>query len=208
MINSDGRQPLVVISSGSGLEQVKRSFIVCKKIGRQPAAATAAKVLLMQIAPTGSLADPADVHGDRGRQVESVGDRPVLRSIRSRLLLLVVATVLPFSILIGAGLWSQWRSDQAAAIQQTIDEARLLAAQVDDHIGNLENLLIGTSRAVSANPLDKEANDALLRSIKSEQPDFVGEIELLALDGTASAHHFLPGRCGRTRRIDPTSLRF
>jgi hypothetical protein len=55
----------------------------------------------------------------------------LLRSIRSRLLALVLATVLPITLLIGAGLW-QWQSDQAAAIQQSIGEARLLAAQIDD----------------------------------------------------------------------------
>jgi diguanylate cyclase (GGDEF)-like protein/PAS domain S-box-containing protein len=108
-------------------------------------------------------------------------------------LALVVATVVPFSILIGAGLWSQWRNDQAAAVQQTIDEARLLAAQVDDHIGNLENLLIGLSRAVSTNPADADANDALLRKVKDEQPDFVGQIELLALDGADIGSTFAPG---------------
>jgi diguanylate cyclase (GGDEF)-like protein/PAS domain S-box-containing protein len=117
----------------------------------------------------------------------------VLRSIRSRLLALVVATVVPFSILIGAGVWSQWRNDQAAAIQQTIDEARLLAARVDDHIGNLQNLLIGLSRAVSTDPLDTDANDALLRKAKDEQPDFVGQIELLALDGTDIGSTYAPG---------------
>src|SRR5262249_42048909 len=69
------------------------------------------------------------------------GEPMLLRSIRSQLLGLVVATVVPFTALIGAGLWSQWRSDQAAAIQRASDEARLLAAQVDDHIGNLANLL-------------------------------------------------------------------
>jgi diguanylate cyclase (GGDEF)-like protein/PAS domain S-box-containing protein len=116
----------------------------------------------------------------------------VLPSIRSRLLALVVATVVPFSVLIGCGLWSQWRSDQAAAVRQTIDEARLLAAQVDDHIGNLENLLIGLSRAVSTDPSDTEANDALLSKAKDELPDFVGQIELLGLDGADIGSTFSP----------------
>ena len=53
---------------------------------------------------------------------------------------LVVATVIPFTALIGVGLWNQWRHDQAAAVQRAIDEARLTAAEVDDHIGNLESL--------------------------------------------------------------------
>jgi diguanylate cyclase (GGDEF)-like protein/PAS domain S-box-containing protein len=108
----------------------------------------------------------------------------VLRSIRSRLLALVVATVVPFTALIGAGLWSQWQSDQASAIAQAINEARMLAAQIDDHIGNLENLLTGLSEAVSINPLDTEANDILLRRVRSRLPGYVAQISAYSLDGT------------------------
>jgi diguanylate cyclase (GGDEF)-like protein/PAS domain S-box-containing protein len=107
----------------------------------------------------------------------------LLRGIRSRLLGLVLATVVPFTALIGIGLWSQWRSDQAAAIERALSEARVLAAQVDDHIGNLESLLAGLSRAVSTNPADTSANDALLRQVKSKLPNFIGNILLFSLDG-------------------------
>jgi diguanylate cyclase (GGDEF)-like protein/PAS domain S-box-containing protein len=108
----------------------------------------------------------------------------VLRSIRSRLLALVVATVVPFTALIGAGLWSQWQSDQASAIAQAVSEARMLASQIDDHIGNLENLLAGLSEAVSRNPLDREANDARLQKVRSELPSYVTNITVYSLDGT------------------------
>ena len=107
----------------------------------------------------------------------------LLRSIRSRLLGLVVATVIPFTALIGGGLWNQWRGDQAAAIERAIDEARLLAAEVDDHLGNLENLLIGLSRAVSWNPADMVANDALLARLKTELPGYVSAILVFDPDG-------------------------
>ena len=50
--------------------------------------------------------------------------------------------------LIGGGLWTQWRSDRATAVERAVAEARLLAAQVDDHLGNLDALLAGLSRAV------------------------------------------------------------
>src|SRR5437870_4828426 len=106
----------------------------------------------------------------------------LLRSIRSRLLGLVIATVVPFTGLIGFGLWNQWRSDQAAAIRRASDEARLLAAQVDDHINNLDNLLIGLTRAMSWNPADSSANDTLLRQVKTELPPYVANILLFALD--------------------------
>src|SRR5580704_8202273 len=118
-----------------------------------------------------------------GGQNRSAGGMRVLRSIRSRLLALVVATVVPFTALIGAGLWSQWQSDQAAAIARAINEARMLAARIDDHIDNLENLLIGVSEAVSTNPLDTEWNDALLRKIKSELPDIDAHVSIFTPSG-------------------------
>ena len=108
----------------------------------------------------------------------------LLRSIRSRLLGLVVATVVPFTGLIGFGLWNQWRNDHAEAIRRASDEARLLAAQVDDHIGNLENLLTGLSRSVSWNPADTSANDDLLRQVKAELPPYVANILVFSLDGS------------------------
>jgi Cache domain len=108
----------------------------------------------------------------------------LLRSIRSRLLALVLATVVPFIALVGAGLWSQWHEDQATAVERALNEARLLAAQLDDHISNLENLLVGLSRAVSTNPADTAANDALLHQIKTKLPNFVGNILLYSLDGS------------------------
>jgi len=98
---------------------------------------------------------------------------------------LVVATVVPFAGLIGAGLWNQWRTAQAAAIQRALDEARLLAAQVDDHIGNLENLLTGLGWALSPDPANTAANDAVLRQLKAQLPGFISNVVLYSLDGTA-----------------------
>jgi diguanylate cyclase (GGDEF)-like protein/PAS domain S-box-containing protein len=108
----------------------------------------------------------------------------LLRSIRSRLIGLVVATVVPFTALIAAGLWNHWRTEHASAIRRSLIEARLIAAKVDDHIGNLENLLTGLSRAVSWNPADTAANDKLLRKLKTELPPHVANILVYSLDGT------------------------
>ncbi len=108
----------------------------------------------------------------------------LLRSVRSQLLGLVVATVVPFTALIGAGLWNQWQHDQARTVEGAISQARLLAAQVDDQIGELELLLTGLSRSVSSHPSDRAANDAVLESVKAELPSFVGNIAMYALDGT------------------------
>jgi cytochrome c-type biogenesis protein CcmH/NrfG len=103
----------------------------------------------------------------RGTTLALQGGEPMLlRSIRAQLLGLVLAAALPLTALIAIGLWSQWRSDHAAARDRALNDARLLAAQVDDHIGNLVNLLNGLSRAVSSDPADAGRNDALLRRVR------------------------------------------
>src|ERR1700676_4235952 len=108
----------------------------------------------------------------------------LLRTIRSRLLGLVLATAVPFAALIGGGLWSQSKDDQADAMERALSEARLLAAQVDDHIGNLDNLMAGLSEAVSTDPADANANDLLLQQVKAKLPAFISNIILFSLDGT------------------------
>jgi diguanylate cyclase (GGDEF)-like protein/PAS domain S-box-containing protein len=113
-----------------------------------------------------------------------MGQPMLLRSVRSRLLGLVVATVIPFTALIGAGLWNQWQHDEGRAIEGAINQARLLATQVDDHIAELESLLTGLSRSISSNSSDADANSALLQSVKTELPGFVGDIAVYSLDGT------------------------
>jgi cytochrome c-type biogenesis protein CcmH/NrfG len=80
-----------------------------------------------------------------------------VHGIRPQLLGLVAAAVVPFLILIGIGLWNQWRAQQAQALQRAHAEARVIAARVDDHIGDLENLMVGLDLAVSSNPSDVAA---------------------------------------------------
>ena len=109
-------------------------------------------------------------------------------SIRSRLLGLVLATVVPFTALIAFGLWSQRRTDEALANERAIGEATQLAAEVDDHLGNLESLLIGLVHAVSTNPAKVAENDAVLFGARSEFdarfPGVIGTILLISPDGT------------------------
>src|SRR5258706_14315998 len=104
----------------------------------------------------------------------------MFRSIRSQMLGLVLSGVVPFITLIGIGLWSQWQDDQNSAIRRALNEAQLLAAQVDDHIGNLENLVAGLSLAVSTNPADMNANDVLLRQAKAQIPKCCRDILLFS----------------------------
>ena len=89
---------------------------------------------------------------------------------------LVVAAFVPIAVLIGIGLWLQWRADEAQATQSALIEARVVASQVDDELGNFTSLLAGLSAAVSTNPADTLTNDAVLRRVKAELPDYVAAV--------------------------------
>jgi len=120
----------------------------------------------------------------------------LLRSIRSRLLALVVATVIPFTALIGAGLWRQWQSDQVAAIEHNINEARILAAQIDDHIGNLDNRITQSNEdAAIVGSLIAMAHNlglcALAKGVQSGE-----QARFLLREGCAEVQgHLTPARC-------------
>src|SRR5689334_17914284 len=97
----------------------------------------------------------------------------LLGSIRGKLLALVLAVVVPLLAVIVAGVWNQRQSTYAAAKERALNDARMLAAQLDDHVGNLEHLLGGLSRAVSTDRADISVNDSLLRQAKAELPGFI-----------------------------------
>src|SRR2546429_7574479 len=100
----------------------------------------------------------------------------MLGGIRTRLLGLVVAAVGPFTALVGGGLFSQWKGDQAQAFKSALDEARLLAVQVDDEVGNLELLLAGPGPGRS-HPVGKTPNHkAIFRFVRGERPGYSSQI--------------------------------
>jgi diguanylate cyclase (GGDEF)-like protein len=92
----------------------------------------------------------------------------VFSSIRSRLLGLALAAVIPLAALMAGALWIQWQNDRAAAAEHAVNEARLLAAQVDDHIGDIESLLSVLGQSVSYDPEDFRENDILLQKVRRE----------------------------------------
>jgi diguanylate cyclase (GGDEF)-like protein/PAS domain S-box-containing protein len=114
--------------------------------------------------------------------------------IRSQLLGLVAAAAVPFLILIGVALWIQYRTAQAEALERAYSEARVIAAEIDDHLGNLENLTLGLSRAIGVTPTDGAANDALLSGLKAQLPAFINDIAVIGLNGqtigSASGEHY------------------
>jgi diguanylate cyclase (GGDEF)-like protein/PAS domain S-box-containing protein len=104
--------------------------------------------------------------------------------IRSQLLGLVAAATVPFLVLIGVALWTiQYRIAQTEALDRAYSEARVMAAEIDDHLGNVENLGLGLSHVVGVEPADTAANDALLSRLKAELPDFISDVAVIGPDG-------------------------
>jgi diguanylate cyclase (GGDEF)-like protein/PAS domain S-box-containing protein len=114
--------------------------------------------------------------------------------IRSQLLGLVAAAAVPFLALIGVALWIQYRTAQNEALERAYSEARVIAAEIDDHLGNLENLTLGLSRAIGVTPADTAANDALLSGLKAQLPGFINDIAVMMPNGqnigSASGVHY------------------
>ena len=103
--------------------------------------------------------------------------------IRSQLLGLVAAAALPFLVLIGVALWNQYVTAQRETLERAYSEARVLAAQVDDHIGNLENLTLGLSRALNLDAADTAANDAILEGLRAQLPGFISDVAVVSPNG-------------------------
>jgi len=102
----------------------------------------------------------------------------MLSGIFPRLLGLTLATVLPFTALLGGLLWDQWRQDHLAAQRSVLGATQAIAAQVDAQFTSFETLLAGLSQGLTIDTADIAQNDALLRRLKAELPPIVSNIFL------------------------------
>ncbi len=104
-------------------------------------------------------------------------------SMRTRLIVLVLAAILPLLFLAGIFLWGQARDDLAKARTTAVREAQLAAARIDGHISDINLLLLMIARTVSSDPADIDKNDATLRSIRADLPPYVNNILLVDTKG-------------------------
>ncbi len=77
--------------------------------------------------------------------------------------------------------------------------ARLLGARIDGHLVEIQSLLLGLSKIVSADPADTESNDALLAAIRAELPEYYSNLNIADLDGRNIGTSLQP--VGDRRRI-------
>lgn len=103
--------------------------------------------------------------------------------IRSRLLLLVLALGLPFLTYLLLSTAKQANDEREQAREQMLAMAQLTAARLDDHIGNMQQVLATLSHAVGVHVEDTDRNDALLRRLRPDLPQHVNNVTVWTRNG-------------------------
>jgi PAS domain S-box-containing protein len=96
---------------------------------------------------------------------------------------LVLAAAVPLLALIAFGARRQIALERASALERAQDQARNIAARVDDQLGNIDTLLIGLAQVVSLNPDDIAKNEALFRAVRADLPPYFLNVKAHAPDG-------------------------
>ena len=90
--------------------------------------------------------------------------------LRTHLMALVLAAVIPFVFLIGMVARQHRFNERANAEQTALDHASALADRLDSRFGSVETVLLTLTHSVSRNPADSLRNDKLLRDVAKELP--------------------------------------
>lgn len=108
---------------------------------------------------------------------------PLQLGIRRRLLLLVVTLGLPFAVYLTLSAERQSVVEREGARQKMLAAAQLTAARLDDHVGNMEQLLATLSHVLGSSVEDTQRNDAVLRSLAPHLPAHVNNVTVWTRSG-------------------------
>jgi diguanylate cyclase (GGDEF)-like protein/PAS domain S-box-containing protein len=120
---------------------------------------------------------------DMARLPLALSERAARLSIRSRLLLLVLALGLPFLAYIAIEAASEVRADRELAKERSLAVARVVAARLDDYVGDINQLLATLSHVAAIGPEHASENDALLREMERDLPSYINNVALWSLSG-------------------------
>ena len=114
----------------------------------------------------------------------ALSERAARLSIRARLLLLVLALGLPFLAYIAIEAAGEARADRELAKERSLAVARVVAARLDDYVGDVNQLLATLSHVAAIGPEHASENDALLRDMQRDLPSYVNNVAMWTLTGT------------------------
>jgi diguanylate cyclase (GGDEF)-like protein/PAS domain S-box-containing protein len=103
--------------------------------------------------------------------------------IRGRLVLLVLGLGVPFLGYIVYNAAEQLARERAVAKERSLAFARIVAARIDDYVGDVNQLLATLSYTVPTAPGSAAENDALLRRLGPNLPSHVNNVAVWDLAG-------------------------
>jgi PAS domain S-box-containing protein len=117
------------------------------------------------------------------RTATRLRERVSALGIRERLVLLVLAMLLPW-IALFATTYSSYERDRDRDLRGRLqDVAAQVAARVDDQLGTVEGLLLAVSEAASLDTAAVSRNDVVLRRLRAELPPYITNVALWNHDG-------------------------
>ncbi len=123
-------------------------------------------------------------------------------SIRARLLLLVLALGLPFMAYIGIEAVLEARADRELAKERSLAVARVVAARLDDYIGDINQVLATLSHVVAVGPEHVSANDAMLGELGPDLPYYINNVSIWSVTGENIGSLNAQGRTTRANVAD------
>ena len=107
--------------------------------------------------------------------------RPI--SIGWMLAALVLALSAPFMVFIGLALAKQASEERERAGQQMLSIAQLTVARLDDHVGDINQILSLLSRIVTTGADDASRNEDLFRSLQERLPAHISNVSVWDIEG-------------------------
>jgi two-component system cell cycle sensor histidine kinase/response regulator CckA len=117
------------------------------------------------------------------RVVTRVRSRLASLGIRERLVLLVLAMLVPWITLFATTYASYGRDRERDTVARLSDLATQVGARVDAQLGTIDGILLAVGQSAKREPSAIAANDSLLRRLTSELPLEVDNIALWGSDG-------------------------
>ena len=117
------------------------------------------------------------------RLVARLKSRLVALGIRERLVLLVLAMLLPWIALFATTYESYERDHDRDTRVRLTDLTAQVGARMDDQLATVEGLLLAVAQAASTDTAAVSYNDLLLRRLRGELPSYINNFALWGHDG-------------------------
>ena len=103
--------------------------------------------------------------------------------VRARLLLLVLALGLPFFTYIVLSAIDEARAGRELAKERSLAVARVVAARLDDYVGDVNQLLATLSHVAAIGSEHTSENNALLGEMRPDLPSYINNVAIWNLSG-------------------------